>query len=303
MLSAVAAFALASATQPHIHEVWSLSLPKSTPVEFIGHELYIGGQPFDAATGFRASSPPYDFDVSVADTVLPDFVSALGAEQRLFANDRIDIRAIGKRLENGSTSFRGFRARRPGVSGFSDALGLPSQPIGFRPPFRLLGKLKQNYFLVVSSFVNPESDWPYHSLVVLRPFQVSPLKFVWYWDISRPSRALGSFHPSVYEAYENSDARDLVGTLVSCGDVSTGKIHWQLDRTFRVAGRIGNAIVAYNATASGWYLVDEDSGHPTRLVSSALSGVTDKSALSFVDGYLVVVTSDSNRRQVRCFSS
>lgn len=283
-----------------LEQVWEGLFPPGTWVTVDGNSLLLhpslyqlNGPAYDPKTGAPdpAKGPDINAQFGKAGSGFSHSDWPTSVEVPLFSSKSLSLVA----LTTASQDYISLLERGQVESRLNESVALPTQPIALQGPLWAYGRTADKHFFIRSISSQSDRGEFYYSALLLDPLRVSPLRFIRYHDSSNPQRALGWFIPDYWEFQKVNFSGSLIGWVLGCGDLFTGKIHWKLSDQYSWAGRVGDKILARRRTEAGeWWFLDEQTGKPTRVpkqIETLLS--SNKKTLrnmqfGAVDGYLLL---------------
>ncbi len=308
ILALFTAFLSSSQSELRLAEAWHMDVSRTTVIRAENGQVWVNDKSLDVKTGLGQRSAKLDFDVSWggSDVYLrPDYVRADIGKKIFLQGSDFSLAVSGKKYPEakgfGVTNIERLDGNRQ-VLELAPATN-PTQPMLLFPPYRLSGTVANDYFLARSGSSFSEYASALESVVLLKPLQVSSLKFYRYFDLSHPNRSIGLYHNNYNLWRAETYNSTVTGQQIACGDIFTGKVFWKLPVSYIWAGRVGDIIVAYDLKTKSWYQIDELNGSPVLFKSSFLDNVAPLTDfVATVNGYLVFIKVSKDRTYQRITS-
>lgn len=271
----------ASNVEPRLTKAWHMDLPIKTKLSLESKQLRIAGKSIDIKTGFGRPPLHFDFDVQVGrfdGLITSDLIENNSIRKVFYRGPNYLLAVAGPVVPDSKEAyitkiekldFQGKMLEETGYSKLTQA----TQPMLYFPPYQFIGNVKDGFFTIFSNPFYGEHNTAYQTVVLLSPLRVSPIKLIQYLDLTEPKRAIGFYHENFNQWAATTNGTTLMGQVVACGDINTGKIFWKLSPDFKWAGRVGGRVLAYNYRSHVWYLINEASGAPTVFLSAYLKDV------------------------------
>lgn len=301
MISALMSFcAIAlSPTQAEyeVVELWTKTVDGATRVQVVENYVVIGEEKFNPVDGqpFTGQSDSFTLTEKMTPDVTMDRADSLREllfGYIVFYNGEDHRLALGGPVNSDGVVEYVTTLAKLDMSGEVVAESFASTPthgLYTAKPVELYSRIEQGYFLLDSYPMLNERGSRYHSIILAEPLGLSPLRVIYYFDLSNPRRAIGVYQDNMRESVNNSSYLIEAWAPLVCGDIYTGRVYWVLEYKYQWAQRVGGHILSYDMYDRSWCILREEDGVPIALDATLLDRTSPSYRTKAYDGVLVVV--------------